>query len=49
VNEARDVWRLLLERNEFVAAQKITKAMSDPRPYQLVIKKVAANFLAQQK
>ena len=48
VDEARDVWRILLERNDFVAAQKITKQMSDPKPYQMVIKKLANNFLAQQ-
>lgn len=44
-----DVWRILLERNDYVAAQKITKQMPDPRPYQIVIKKLANNFLAQQK
>ncbi|KAI6184393.1 Vacuolar protein sorting-associated protein 18-like protein [Aphelenchoides bicaudatus] len=49
VNEARDVWRILLEKKDFVAAQKITKVMTDPRPYQIVIKKVAANYLSQQK
>lgn len=42
------MWRILLERNDFVAAQKITKQMPDQRPYQIVIKKVASNFLAQQ-
>lgn len=42
------MWRILLERNDFVAAQKITKQMADQKPYQLVIKKVANNFLAQQ-
>ncbi|KAI6179311.1 Glycogen debrancher [Aphelenchoides besseyi] len=43
-NEARDVWRSLVERQEFAEARKITRLMPDQNPYQLVIKKEAEKF-----
>ncbi|CAD5212799.1 unnamed protein product [Bursaphelenchus okinawaensis] len=43
--ETRDVWKILVERNEFSKARKIAKQMSDKRPYQVVLKKEADKFL----
>ncbi|CAD5217958.1 unnamed protein product [Bursaphelenchus xylophilus] len=43
--ETRDVWKVLIERNEFSKARKIAKQMADKRPYQIVLKKEAEKFL----
>ncbi|KAI1713361.1 pep3/Vps18/deep orange family domain-containing protein [Ditylenchus destructor] len=47
-NETRHIWRVYLERKDFAKARKITKQMIDvdPAPHQMVIKKEAEKFIA---
>lgn len=46
---SRDVWKVLVERNEFSRARKIARQMADKRPYQVVLKKEADKYLKEEK
>jgi hypothetical protein len=47
-DETRHIWRMYLERKEYAKARIVTSQMQDPAPYQMVIKKEAEKFLAEE-
>uniref|UniRef100_A0A1I8AWU2 Vacuolar protein sorting-associated protein 18 homolog n=1 Tax=Steinernema glaseri TaxID=37863 RepID=A0A1I8AWU2_9BILA len=48
VDETRFIWKIYLDRGEYSKAIKMTHAMEDARPHQLVLKKLADKQIAEK-
>ncbi|KAK0411582.1 hypothetical protein QR680_005727 [Steinernema hermaphroditum] len=49
VDETRFIWKIYLDRGEYSKAIKMTHAMEDQKPHQLVLKKLAEKQIAEKK